>query len=264
MDRQCRKGDEQETTKKISSLLCRCTSILTQTRTKTRTQPKPASQKKLEGYRHHASIIIKSGGGAWEIYDLMEPIPIDGDPDKIEDAESYNIALAHDLGGDNCHNINRVSRLAGTINVPNAKKRAKGRRPKLASLHSRSEVRHAIQSFTKAIVDTVAEANRAPLVGQEATATADKVPKYVPITRDAPELGKLDAVWVTRIFDGDVDGKYQNDRSRLTFAVACELVRAGLDDDFIARVLMTTTCGVHVQEANAAYRLASHAAPCPG
>ena len=77
---------------------------------------------------------------------------------------------------------------------------------------------------------------------------------YEALTRDAPELAKLDAVWVTRIFDGDVDGKYQNDRSRLAFAVACELVRASLDDDFIARVLMTTKCGVHVQESPA-YRL---------
>jgi predicted P-loop ATPase len=125
--------------------------------------------KELEGYHHHASIIIKSGGGAWGIYDLVEPIPINGDPDKIKDAESYNIALAHDLGGDNCQNIDRVSRLPGTINVPNAKKRAKGRRDKLASVHSRSQVRHAIESFTKAVVDAVNEANRASPVGQEAT-----------------------------------------------------------------------------------------------
>jgi hypothetical protein len=40
----------------------------------------------------------------------------------------------------------------------------------------------------------------------------------------------------------------------LAFAVACELVRIGLDSSFIARVLMTTRCGAHVQE-NPAYRL---------
>jgi hypothetical protein len=43
-------------------------------------------------------------------------------------------------------------------------------------------------------------------------------------------------LWITRIFDGDTDGEYQGDRSRLAFAVACELVRLGLDDQFIARV----------------------------
>ena len=89
-----------------------------------------------------------------------------------------------------------------------------------------------------------------------ASNVVDNSGKYEPVTRDAPELAKLDNVWVTRIFDGDVDGKYQNDRNQLAFAAACELVRAGLDDDFIARVLMTTKCGMYVQEANPAYRLA--------
>src|SRR5262249_10697113 len=72
--------------------------------------------------------------------------------------------------------------------------------------------------------------------------------KYEPVTRDAPELAKVDALWITRIFDGDTEGKYQADRSRLAFAVACELVRLGFDDHFIARVMMTTVCGAHVQE----------------
>src|SRR5262249_934908 len=44
------------------------------------------------------------------------------------------------------------------------------------------------------------------------------------------------------------------DPDQFAFTVACELVRIGLDDQFIARVLMTTQCGVHVQE-NPAYRL---------
>ncbi|MGB6509236.1 MAG: virulence-associated E family protein [Xanthobacteraceae bacterium] len=114
--------------------------------------------KKLEGYRHQASVIIRSGGGTWGIYDLAEPILIDGDPSKIKDVESYNIALADDLGGDDCHNIDRVARLPGTINLPNAKKLAKGRRAKLASVHSRSLVRHPITSFMKTIVDPATEA----------------------------------------------------------------------------------------------------------
>ena len=104
--------------------------------------------KKIEGYHHCASILIKSGGGAWGIYDLLEPIQIDGDASKIDLVESHNKIVAQDLGGDNCHNIDRLSRLPGTINVPNAKKAAKGRRAKLASVHSRSQIRHAIESFT--------------------------------------------------------------------------------------------------------------------
>jgi hypothetical protein len=207
--------------------------------------------KDIEGYRHGASIIVKSGGGVWGIYDLIEPIQIDGDPEKIKDAESYNVALAHDLGGDNCHNIDRVARLPGTANIPNAGKLAKGRRAKLATVHRRSEARHAIESFTKAVVDAMTEASRAPLVGQEATATADKTQKYEPVAREAPDLAKFPPIWLARIFDGDIDGKYKGDRSRLALSIACELVRAELGDDFIARVLMTTKCGAHVQESPA-------------
>jgi hypothetical protein len=38
--------------------------------------------KQLEGYRHHASIIVKSGGGAWGFYDLVEIDPGVHDPVK--------------------------------------------------------------------------------------------------------------------------------------------------------------------------------------
>jgi hypothetical protein len=78
--------------------------------------------------------------------------------------------------------------------------------------------------------------------------------EYDRIGRNAPELSKVDAMWVARIFEGDTDGLYQNDPSQLAFVIACELVRIGLDNNFIARVLMTTKGGEYVQE-RPAYRL---------
>ena len=50
----------------------------------------------------------------------------------LDRVERINRQLAADLGGDNCHNIDRIMRLPGTINVPNAKKRKAGRVPTLA------------------------------------------------------------------------------------------------------------------------------------
>lgn len=44
------------------------------------------------------------------------------------------MAIAKALGGDNCHNVDRLLRLPGTINMPNAKKRAAGRVPTLARI----------------------------------------------------------------------------------------------------------------------------------
>jgi hypothetical protein len=84
--------------------------------------------KMIEAHNKVASIVIKSGGGAWAIYDLAAPIQIDGDVAKAEETELFNIQLERELGGDNCHNIDRVARLPGTTNIPNAKKLAKGRR----------------------------------------------------------------------------------------------------------------------------------------
>ncbi len=67
---------------------------------------------------------------------------------------------------------------------------------------------------------------------------------YEPVARDASELEKLNDTWKARIFDEDPAA----DHKKLAFGVTCELVRAGLDDNFIARVLMTTSCGRYIQE----------------
>jgi hypothetical protein len=69
--------------------------------------------------------------------------------------------------------------------------------------------------------------------------------RYAPITRDDLESGNVDAALITRIFNGDTDGKYKND---LAFAVACNLIRLRFNEHFITRVIMTTACGAHVQE----------------
>jgi hypothetical protein len=74
------------------------------------------------------TVIVFSGGGYQPIWVLREP-SID-----FARVERINIAIAQILGGDDCHNVDRLLRLPGTINMPNAKKRAAGRVPTLARL----------------------------------------------------------------------------------------------------------------------------------
>ena len=84
----------------------------------------------LEKLRMHApppSIIISSGGGMQGFW-LLELAEVD----DIDRLEAYNIALEQELGADRCHNIDRIMRLPGTINLPNRKKRLAGREPALA------------------------------------------------------------------------------------------------------------------------------------
>jgi hypothetical protein len=71
--------------------------------------------------------VVFSGGGYNGIWRLDEPFVIDGDIVKAEEIESYNRQLEWSFGADACHNVDRILRLPGSVNFPNAKKRAKGR-----------------------------------------------------------------------------------------------------------------------------------------
>lgn len=74
------------------------------------------------------SCVVFSGGGFNAYWRLEEPWIIDGDLAKAEELESYNRQLELAFGADNCHNVDRILRLPGSVNYPHAKKRAKGRR----------------------------------------------------------------------------------------------------------------------------------------
>ena len=87
------------------------------------------------------SIIIDSGNGLQGFW-LLEPrISLVEDPQALALAEGVNLKKALDCDsadqgtkGDSCQDVSRIMRLPGTINLPTAKKRAKGRVPVLAKL----------------------------------------------------------------------------------------------------------------------------------
>ena len=85
----------------------------------------------LRAFTPRPSLVIASGGGVNALWRLSEPAEVNG---HLQDLEGVNIALAKRFGGDHCHNIDRILRCPGTINHPDQKKRAKGRRPVLATL----------------------------------------------------------------------------------------------------------------------------------
>jgi hypothetical protein len=66
------------------------------------------------------SAIIDSGNG-YAVYWYYEK-PLDADAGNIELAEQINIALQKKLGGDNCHNVDRVMRYPDMINYPTPQK----------------------------------------------------------------------------------------------------------------------------------------------
>lgn len=80
------------------------------------------------------SCVISSGGGYNALWRLAEPFAIGGDPARADELESYNRQLELAFGADHCHNVDRILRLPGSVNYPNAKKRAKGRRVERATV----------------------------------------------------------------------------------------------------------------------------------
>lgn len=78
----------------------------------------------LKNYSPRPSIIVFSGGGGQAFWLLKKPVPAGANLERIE---SCNRVLERALGDDKCHNIDRIMRLPGTINLPDNKKLAKGR-----------------------------------------------------------------------------------------------------------------------------------------
>lgn len=80
----------------------------------------------IKNFEPRPSLIICSGGG-YQAFWLLE-----GPTLEFERVEAINKSIASKLGGDNCHNIDRIMRVAGTINWPSPSKIAAGRTPVMA------------------------------------------------------------------------------------------------------------------------------------
>ncbi len=98
------------------------------------------------------TVIVFSGGGVQGFWKLEEPLIIDGEETLYEKAATYNKKLEELFGADNCHNVDRIMRLPGTLNIPNEIKRKKGRTLSLARLVSFDEDRvYPLTSFRPAM-----------------------------------------------------------------------------------------------------------------
>jgi hypothetical protein len=181
------------------------------------------------------TVIVDSGGGYQGFWRLAEEQPINGDEARAQELEAYNIQIELLLHADPCHNVDRIMRLPGTINIPNEKKRKKGRiiAPTLVVEADWSRV-YPLNAFTPA-----------PRVQTKNGSTSSG--PTVKISGNLPKLGSLDELpdavtprtkmLIVQGDDPDDPTKYSS-RSHVVWAVTCELVRAGCSDDQIASVLL--------------------------
>lgn len=157
------------------------------------------------------TVIVNSGGGLQAFWHLAEPFELDGDAKRIAELEALNKALAAVLNADHCHNADRIMRLPGTVNFPNAKKRTSGRKPALATLVLSTEgLAYPAEAFR-----TLAPITAAPTIN---------LPKRLRrMINSAPAEGK---------------------RSNSFYAACCALFEHGLSEDETQAAFETASSGV--------------------
>ncbi|MEM6824443.1 MAG: primase-helicase family protein [Pseudomonadota bacterium] len=143
--------------------------------------------------------------------------------------EGRNLKVEVSLQADACHNADRIMRLPGTVNVPNKKKRGRGRVPTVTSVFEAEwSRRYPLEAFPD-----VELPKRGDFNGNSVELPAD-LPKV--------ELEKLQISDRCRMLivngdDPDDPTKYPS-RSEVLFAVLCEMVRAECSDEQMAAVIL--------------------------
>jgi len=198
------------------------------------------------------SVIVDSGGGYQGFWLLDAPVVMEGergDEARHLPVEDRNRRIEVALGGDDCHNIDRIMRLPGTVNLPGEKKRKKGRTPRVARvIFAHWSLRHRLADFEPLAKAATATAKTGPV--RAVTAVADVDVSALPVS------DRVKALIVTGD-DPDDPGRWE-DRSRLVLYVLCAMIRAGVSDAEMKAVILDPDFAVsaHVLEQKGADRYA--------
>ena len=189
----------------------------------------------LRAYQPAPTVILDSGGGYQAFWKLTEPYLAE----DWTEFEGYNRALENALIVDRCHNIDRIMRLPGTVNLPNKKKRTNGRVPRIA------EVVHVDWGAAY----EVAEFECLPAEASTPTANVIEIGD-LPDTGDLQEGDISPALWRIATKMEAADGRRYDDRSEGVFAFCCEALRQGLDPAVVASVLLRNDLAIsdHIYE----------------
>lgn len=203
--------------------------------------------KLLREFEPKPTVIIDSGGGFQGFWLLDQEHRTDGSEEKAAELEAYNLQVEVLLQADACHNIDRIMRLPGTVNVPGEKKRKKGRKEALAK----------VVEVDWTLIYPLGKFTAAPRV--QTTGPGGGGGPEVKLSGNLPRLDSLDdlpdtvsartKMLIVNGDDPDDPTKYPS-RSEVLFAVLCELVRANVDDDMIAACILDPDYGIsgHVLE----------------
>lgn len=199
--------------------------------------------KLLEAYQPRPTALLFSGGGLQAFWKFTSPVTVHGDDTVRAQVEQLNQALALEFGADSCHNVDRLMRLPGTINLPSERKRAKGRSINRAELIWFEPA----LSYTQQSFDVLPSKHSVAGSGfvTVATTRVERGPN-----REDARPSALPEWALSLIQKGHADGYDYPSRSEAVFAVACEMVRQGFSESQIADVLLDANNAIsaHVRE----------------
>lgn len=187
--------------------------------------------------------IIFSGGGFQAFWKLKDPLELDGSIASAENAKRWNQQLELLFGGDACHNIDRIMRLPGTINIPDAKKVKKGRSPTLAKLvEFRPERVYPLKQFTAAQEIQADDKGFSEVQTLDVGGDIDRISDLSELDPwDVPDRVK---VIIAQGHHPDQPKKGDNSRSSWLFDAVCQLVRSGVPDKVIYSILTDPGWGI--------------------
>lgn len=190
------------------------------------------------------SCVVFSGGGYQAFWRLKDPLVIDGDLDKAEDAKLYNQQLEMIFGADNCHNIDRIMRVPGTVNIPDARKIKKGRKPELAKVVLSTSDAYPLSKFIQA-----------PKVQIQGETSLSGRTKQIEISgnieriTDASELDQWDVPDRVKIIMAqgshpDQPKEGDNSRSAWLFDFCCQMARFDVPDQVTFSIITDPGWGI--------------------
>ena len=197
------------------------------------------------------TFIVDTGGGFQLLWKLDTPFEIDGKERNYVEFERYNKALAAVLGGDNCHNVDRILRLPGCLNLPNKGKRAKGQVEATAKVIEYDPSRvYSLDQFKQSMTEEDILPKQS-VRGCTAVTALDIDLSNIPRLADIDDLDRWSVPDRLKalIVQGDlrdVEGPKEGDDSRSAwlFDVVCNLHRAGVEDDVIYSIITDPDFGI--------------------
>lgn len=184
------------------------------------------------------TLITFSGGGYQAFWRLTEGQPVT-DATVAETLARYNKQIELMVGGDHCHNIDRIMRLPGTINWPNDKKRKRGQVPTVAQVVEFNTFAYELRTFRQAALVQTSEMGFA---GQTVKVSGN-VRRLQSVDELPSTVSGRTKVVIVQGMDPDEPTKH-NSRSEWCWYAVCQLVRDGVDDETIFSIITDPAWGI--------------------